>query len=188
VIGYGPCGRGVANTLARLGARVSVADRDPIRALEAILHGHHVGPVIDVLADAQLIFTATGAPGVIGAAELDAIADGAVIAGVGHFPWEIDEQALAAATRSTVEYADGGRRTGIVLRDGREIVRLDHGRMINLTAAGGNPIEAMDLGLTLQARSLAAVASGGIPALVQPVPDDVERRIAEDLVALLSGR
>jgi adenosylhomocysteinase len=185
VIGYGPCGRGVANTLATLGARVSVAERDPIRALEAILHGHRVGGVAEVLADAQLIFTATGAAGVIGAAELEVIPDGAIIAGVGHFPWEIDEHALAAATRSTADY--GGRRTGILLEDGREIVRLDQGRMINLTAASGNPIEAMDLGLTLQARSLAAVAEGGLPAHVQSVPDAVERRIAEDLVGLLSA-
>src|SRR4051812_12227872 len=92
-IGYGPCGRGVADTLAKLGARVSVADVDAIRALQAILQGHRVGGVAEVVADAQFIFTATGVPGVIGPAELDAIADGAVIAGVGHFPWEIDEDA-----------------------------------------------------------------------------------------------
>ena len=98
VIGYGPCGRGVADTLAQLEARVSVADVDPIRALQAILRGHRVGAIADVVSDAQFVFTATGANHVIGAAEIDAFADGAVIAGVGHFPWEIDEEALTAAT------------------------------------------------------------------------------------------
>ncbi|PPG56104.1 adenosylhomocysteinase [Rathayibacter sp. AY2B7] len=186
VIGYGPCGRGVADTLAQLGARVSVADVDPIRSLQAILRGHRVGPVADVLSDAQFVFTATGAPGVIGAAEIDAFADGAVIAGVGHFPWEIDEDALAAATESTTEFADGQRRQGIRLKNGKQIVRLENGRMINLTAAGGNPIQAMDLGLTLQARSLADVVTADLDAAVQPVPADVEHRIATDLVALLS--
>jgi len=188
VLGYGPCGRGVAETLARLGARVSVAERDPIRALQAILQGHRIGSVSEVLADAQLVFTATGARNVVGANEIAALADGAVIAGVGHFPYEIDEEALAAVTESTTEYADEGRRQGLRLVDGREIVRLDHGRMINLTAANGNPIQAMDLGLTLQARSLASVVADDLAVAVQPVPASVEDRIARDLVALLSAR
>ncbi|SDX96115.1 adenosylhomocysteinase [Amycolatopsis xylanica] len=186
VLGYGPCGKGVADTLGKLGARVAVCDTDPMRALHAILNGHQVGPAAEVLANAQVVFTATGREGVIGAAELAALPDGAVLAGVGHFAWEIDKAALAAATLRTVEYAEPARRTGHVLRDGREIVLLDQGRMLNLTAANGNSIQAMDLGLTLQARSLAAVCAGGLAPEVQPVPSDVERRIATDLVELLA--
>ncbi|WP_432847835.1 adenosylhomocysteinase [Amycolatopsis sp. CA-161197] len=185
VLGYGPCGKGVADTLSRLGARVSVCDTDPMRALEAILNGHSVGSAAEVVADAQLVFTATGHPGVLGAAELAALRDGAVLAGVGHFAWEIDRAALAEKTVRTVEYGAPSRRTGHVLDDGREIVLLDQGRMLNLTAANGNSIQAMDLGLTLQARSLAAVAAGGLADEVQPVPADVEHRIATDLVAAL---
>lgn len=188
VIGYGPCGKGVADTLAQLGARVSVADVDPLRALQAILRGHSVGSIVDVVSDAQFIFTATGTKHVIGAAEIDAIADGAVVTGVGHFPWEIDEQALADATDHTIQYGDGDRRTGLFLHNGKQIIRLAQGRMINLTAANGNPIQAMDLGLTLQARSLAAVVTDGLRAEVQSVPTAVEYRIAADLVALLSRK
>jgi len=186
VIGYGPCGKGVADTLARLGARVSVADLDPMRMLQAVMNGHRVGSVTEVLAGAQLVFTATGHEGVLGAGELAALADGAVLAGVGHFAWEIDRAALAAVTTGTTEYGDPARRTGYTLEDGREIVILEQGRMINLTAANGNPIQAMDLGLTLQVRSLAAVCAGGLAAGVQAVPADIEHRIATDLVALLS--
>lgn len=186
VLGYGPCGKGVADTLARLGARVAVCDTDPMRALQAILDGHRVGSAVEVLADAQAVFTATGAPGVVGAGELAALADGALIAGVGHFAWEIDAAALRAATVRTVEYGSPGRRVGHVLADGREVVVLDRGRMLNLTAANGNSIQAMDLGLTLQVRSLAAVAAGGLAAEVQPVPAPVEHRIATDLVAALA--
>ena len=188
VLGYGPCGKGVADTLSRLGARVAVCDTDPIRALHAVLHGHRVGPAADVVADAQLVFTATGHEGVLGAAELAALPDGAVLAGVGHFAWEIDQDALRAATVRVVEYAEPGRRTGYLFEDGREIVVLDHGRMLNLTAANGNSIQAMDLGLTLQARSLGAVCAGWLAAGVQPVPADVEHRIATDLVELLTAR
>ncbi|MFI5608644.1 adenosylhomocysteinase [Amycolatopsis sp. NPDC051903] len=185
VLGYGPCGKGVADTLSRLGARVSVCDVDPMRALEAILNGHRVGAAAEVVANARLVFTATGHPGVLGAAELAALRDGAVLAGVGHFAWEIDRAALAAQTKNTVEYGEPSRRTGYVLNDGREIVLLDQGRMLNLTAANGNSIQAMDLGLTLQARSLGAVGAGGLAARVQPVPADVEHRMATDLVAAL---
>ncbi|MFJ9779722.1 adenosylhomocysteinase [Amycolatopsis sp. NPDC101161] len=186
VLGYGPCGKGVADTLARLGARVAVCDTDPMRALQAILDGHRVGSAVEVLSDAQAVFTATGAPGVVGAEELAALPDGALIAGVGHFAWEIDAAALRAATVRTVEYGSPGRRVGHVLADGREVVVLDRGRMLNLTAANGNSIQAMDLGLTLQVRSLAAVAAGGLAAEVQPVPAPVEHRIATDLVAALA--
>ncbi|WP_410626053.1 adenosylhomocysteinase [Amycolatopsis sp. cmx-8-4] len=185
VLGYGPCGKGVADTLARLGARVAVCDTDPMRALQAILDGHRVGVAEEVLEDAQAVFTATGAPGVVGAAELAALPGGAVLAGVGHFAWEIDAEALRTATVRTIEYGDPGRRTGHVLTGGREIVVLDHGRMLNLTAADGNSIQAMDLGLTLQVRSLAAVCAGGLAPVVQPVPAAVERRIATDLVERL---
>ncbi|MGW4483062.1 adenosylhomocysteinase [Amycolatopsis sp. NPDC004368] len=185
VLGYGPCGKGVADTLSRLGARVGVCDVDPMRALGAILNGHRVGTVTEVVAGAQLVFTATGRPNVLGAAELAAPRDGSVLAGVGHFAWEIDQAALAERTVHTVEYGAPSRRTGHVLDDGREIVLLDQGRMLNLTAADGNSIQAMDLGLTLQVRSLAAVAAGGLADEVQPVPADVEHRIATDLVAAL---
>ncbi|WP_328604433.1 adenosylhomocysteinase [Amycolatopsis sp. NBC_00345] len=185
VLGYGPCGKGVADTLSRLGARVSVCDTDPMRALEAILNGHRVGTAAEIVADARLVFTATGHANVLGADELAALPDGAVLAGVGHFAWEIDRAALAARTVRTVEYGAPSRRTGHVLDDGRELVLLDQGRMLNLTAANGNSIQAMDLGLTLQARCLAAVAAGGLAPTVQPVPATVEHRIATDLVELL---
>ncbi|WP_410574395.1 adenosylhomocysteinase [Amycolatopsis sp. cmx-4-61] len=187
VLGYGPCGRGVAGTLSRMGARVAVYDPDPMRALEAILHGHRVGEATELLRDAQVVFTATGHPKVLGAREMAVLPDGAVLAGVGHFPWEIDAEALTAATTEVVEYGDRSRRTGYRLRDGRELVLLDGGRMLNLTAANGNSIQAMDLGLTLQVRSLAAVCTGSLSAGVQPVPAAVEQRIATDLVRQLSS-
>lgn len=74
-----------------------------------------------------------------------------------------------------------------VLHDGREVITLHGTRMVNLTAAGGNPIQAMDLGLSLQARSLAHIATGeahwrGAAA----VPREIELRLAESLVDLLS--
>ncbi|MFE0629436.1 adenosylhomocysteinase [Streptomyces sp. NPDC058864] len=191
VVGYGPCGKGVADTLAKLGARVSVADIDPYRALEALMAGHATGALCDLLPQTQLLFLATGHPDVIGEAELDALADGTVIAGVGHMPWELDTEALSGRTL-TVERsgASGQERAVHRLDDGREVIVLADTKMINLTAAKGNPIQAMDLGLTLQARSLAALAAAAenrlIPG-VQAVPAPIDRQVATDLVALLSA-
>ncbi|GGU14882.1 adenosylhomocysteinase [Streptomyces coeruleorubidus] len=190
VVGYGPCRRGVADTLAHLGARVAVADIDPYRALEALMAGHQVGELSDLLPRTQLLFLATGHPGVIGAAELDVLRDGAVIAGVGHMPWELDTAALAERTRSVRRSGASGQERAVHrLGDGRELVVIADTKMINLTAAKGNPIQAMDLGLTLQARSLAALATTTEQPLepgVQAVPEPIDRSVATGLVSMLS--
>jgi adenosylhomocysteinase len=190
VVGYGPCGRGVADTLAQLGARVAVADIDPYRALEALMAGHQVGELSELLPRTQLLFLATGHPGVIGTAELDVLRDGAVIAGVGHRPWELDTDALAERTRAVHRSGASGQERAVHrLDDGRELVVLADTKMINLTAAKGNPIQAMDLGLTLQARSLAALATTTDQPLspgVQAVPELIDRSVATDLVSMLS--
>ncbi|AWW35656.1 MULTISPECIES: adenosylhomocysteinase [Streptomyces] len=190
VVGYGPCGRGVADTLARLGARVSVADTDPYRALEAVMAGHRVGDLRDLLPQTQLLFLATGHPDVIGSTEIEALRDGTLIAGVGHMPWELDSRALGEQTTSVRRSgASGQERSVHQLHDGREITVLADTKMINLTAAKGNPIQAMDLGLTLQARSLAAIATGEALSLVngtQAVPAPIDRQVAADLVHVLT--
>ncbi|MGW2350220.1 adenosylhomocysteinase [Actinacidiphila glaucinigra] len=191
VVGYGPCGKGVADTLAKLGARVSVADVDPYRALEAVMAGHATGALNDLLPETQLLFLATGHSGVIGAAELDVLADGTVIAGVGHMPWELDTAALSGRTSTVERLGAGGQERAVHrLKDGREVIVLADTKMINLTAAKGNPIQAMDLGLTLQARSLAALTAAAENRLtpgVQAVPAPIDRQVATDLVGLLGA-
>lgn len=189
VVGYGPCGKGVAKTLRKLGAQVSVADTDPYRALEAIMHGHRVGPLNEILPDAALVFLATGHPGIIGPCQFDLLADGVIIAGVGHEPYELDLQSLAA--NAEVEYSLAASGAGLDARivyrmtDGREVVVLHGTKMINLVAASGNPIQAMDLGLSLQASSLAAIAQGEADfAGPNAVPSTVDRNLAAQLVDL----
>lgn len=177
VLGYGPCGRGVAQTLRQLGALVTVVDTDPYRALEAHLEGFDVRRLAEALPDTRLLFLATGTPGVLGEAEVDLLPDNVVVAGVSHFPWELDP-ALLGPVESAAAYHRVHR-----LPDGRRVVVLAGGRMINLAAALGNPIEAMDLGLTLQARSLAAVATGALGPGVQSVPADVDRAVAAAFLA-----
>jgi adenosylhomocysteinase len=189
VIGYGPCGKGVAETLQRLGARVSIVDPDPYRALEAIMHGHRVGPLDEVLPTSAVVFLATGHPDVVPAESLDLLPDGTIVAGVGHEPYELDLAGLEerAASRYSLApaRADADARTVYRMPDGREITVLHGTKMINLVAAGGNPIQAMDLGLALQASSLAAIAQGAVDFTgPHGVPSAVDRDLATRLVEL----
>ncbi|GLY02804.1 adenosylhomocysteinase [Actinoplanes sp. NBRC 101535] len=181
VVGYGPCGRGVAQTLRLLGARVAVAEVDAYRRLEALLEGHVTGDLVDLLPGADLVFLATGRTGVLGPDEIGQLRDGTVLAGVGHRGDEVDLRLLGEAGP-----VSGTHHRVHLLADGRRVVVLAETQMINLVAAGGNPIEAMDLGLTLQAASLAAVARGGLAPGVQPVPDTIDRDIAERFTAALT--
>lgn len=190
VVGYGPCGKGVADALRQLGATVTVADLDPFRQLDALMRGHRVAPLPELLAGNDLVFLATGARGVVDEAGIAALRDGAIVAGVGHEGLELDHDALARATRETRVLSpasgDADARVLYRLHDGREVVVLHSTRMINLTAAGGNPIQAMDLGLALQARSLAAIAAGEAAfTSAEPVPASIDRVLAEGLVRLL---
>jgi len=191
VVGYGPCGRGTADALRLLGASTTVADLDPFRRLDALMRGHRVADVAEIVSTCDAVFLATGARDVVGPELFERLRDGLVVVGVGHEGREIDVAALRDAAVETVRLSPpGGDPTARVLHrfaDGREVVVLHDSHMINLTAALGNPIQAMDLGLALQARSLASIATGGTTTPgAQAVPESIDRVLAEGLVRLLS--
>lgn len=207
VIGYGWCGRGIAESFRALGAQVAVAEVDELKAFEAALDGFRVGASDDLLDWADVVITATGQPGVLTAAGFAHLRDGAILANSGHFPWEIDIPALRAAATGSRTIADALER--IDLPDGRHVILLASGRMVNLAGRDpkGNSLEAMDLGFMLQALSLERVAvahadatrgtsahpaahtlpAGALAAGAQPVPRDIERRIARTFLAALDS-
>jgi adenosylhomocysteinase len=133
-----------------------------------------------------VLVTVTGAPGIIGAAELPLLKDGVIILNGGHFPHEVDVAALAAGAEGGVRYEADGIET--FLRDGRAIHLLGGGHMANLAGPRplGNSVESMDLGFTLQARCLELVAKGGASAeqCVVPVPKEIDAAVAEAYLAL----
>ncbi|PLP58361.1 adenosylhomocysteinase [Mesorhizobium loti] len=188
VIGYGWCGRGIAQYLRALGGRVAVVEVDEIKALEAALDGFRVA-ALDTLAPwAEIFITATGRPGVLPASVTSLMADGAVLANSGHFPWEIDVAGLRALAIETTDI--DGTLERIDLSDGRHVILVADGRMFNLAGSEpkGNSIESMDLGFMLQALSLERVVSGtGLVAGAQPVPDDINRRIARLMVEAMGS-
>jgi len=179
VAGFGPCGRGICERAQGLGAQVMVTEVDPVRALEAVLHGYRVLPMDDAAALGEVFITATGSRDVIAARHLAALRDGAILANAGHFDAEIDVGALAGAavkvTRDVRPHADE-----YTLPDGRRVVLLAEGRVVNLVAAEGNPPQVMDVAFAGQALVLRWLAGEyrALAAGVHGVPAAIDAEVA----------
>ncbi len=188
VFGYGSVGRGVAAYFRGYNAIVSVVEPQPVLRLRALLDGFDVPERKHALREADIVITVTGAPKVITPDDLEIVRDGVVLVSAGHLPWELDEPALraAAAVESVDEVTDG--ITTLKLTDGRRVHVLTHGHMVNLAGPRplGNSIESMDLGFTLQARCLEAVAAGkvGASSCIVPVPAEIDALVASQYVEL----
>jgi len=185
VAGYGNCGRGLAEKLRALGARTTVTEVDPRKALAALADGHDVAPMAEAVEGAEFVLTATGRYRVLAAEHLDALADGAVLASVGS-GIEMAVDALADRADAVDEPEPGVERYR--LPDGRRVTLLTGGRVVNLAAPGsdGNPGPVMDTTFAVMARGLAALADGtDLPPGLHPVPDRLDRAVAEQKLAAM---
>ena len=178
VAGYGWCGRGFASRARGLGAQVIVTEVDPVRALEAVMDGFRVMPMIEAAKEGDIFVTLTGDVNVIDRSHLDVMKDGAIVANSGHFNDEINIKALAAlaegkrAIRPFVEEYKLG--------DGRKVYLLGEGRLINLAAGEGHPASVMDMSFANQALSVEYLTlnDGKIPLGVHDVPKEIDREVA----------
>jgi adenosylhomocysteinase len=189
VVGYGWCGRGVAQYLRALGGKVAVAEVDELKAFEAALDGFRVDTADGLAEWGEVFITATGRANVLTMSAIERMTDGAILANCGHFPWEIDTASLRTAATATRAIDDTIER--VDLPNGRHVILIAGGRMFNLagTAPKGNSLDSMDLGFLLQVLSLERVATGAsslVPG-AQPVPDDLEREIARRMVAAMGA-
>ncbi len=179
VAGFGPCGQGIAACAHGLGAQVIVTEVDPVRALDAVLRGYRVLPMREAAAAGEVIITATGSRDVVAAEHLAVLRDGAILANAGHFDAEVDVPALAEAavkvTRDVRPHADE-----YTLPDGRRVVLLAEGRVVNLVAAEGNPPQVMDVSFAGQALVLRWLARDdeSLAAGVHDVPRAIDEEIA----------
>lgn len=179
VAGYGWCGRGVAMRARGMGAHVVVTEVDPIKAIEAKLDGFEVMPMLDAAKGADFLVTATGDRDVVTAKHLRAIKDGCVLANAGHFNVEVsmeDLEALATKKRRVREFVDE-----YALRGGRTVYVIGEGRLVNLAAGQGHPVEIMDMSFAIQAlcAELLAREGKGMPRSVRQVPREVDERVAQ---------
>lgn len=178
VIGYGYCGSGIAQRLRGMGAHVTIVEEKALKALEAHLEGFQVDDLNHSLGTADLVITVTGYPGILGPNEFKELKDGAILANAGHFANEIDVTGLSGMAFGRQETSD--YITAFQISGARTLYLLADANPINLAAGDGNPIEIMDLGLALQALSLARIANrnSGLPNGAQSVPADIEEKVA----------
>ena len=188
VAGFGACGTGIAECARGLGARVLVTEVDPVRALDAVLRGFRVLTLAEAAPLGEVFITATGTPEVITAEHMAMMRDGAILANAGHFDVEIDVRALETLA---VAVLPGLRphMDAFELPDGRRLLLLAEGRVVNLVAADGHPPEVMDLAFGIEALALAwlAVNAGKLAADVHPVPPDIDAEAARLVLATLGA-
>lgn len=178
VVGFGPVGRGVALAARALGAVVSVAELDPIRALEAQHHGCRDVSLEEGLASCSIVVTATGIEGVLGSDQLSGLRPGAILVNVGHSNREIDVAWLDQQPHNHVRPSID--RYTI---DDRDVFLINRGSLVNL-APGSHPVvdEYFDPFAAIILRGLAWILDGGAdttPPGLQPYPHHLEQNIAD---------
>jgi len=188
VAGYGMCGKGVALRSRGLGADVVVCEVDPIKAAEAIMDGYRVMTMDDAAHVGDIFITVTGCRDVIRTWHYAAMKDNVLLANAGHFDVEINVGELAAAATESWQVRPG--MVGYKMRDGRVLCLLAEGRLVNLAAGDGHPIEIMDMSFSLQAECLRYIAEsrGSLPVGVLHVPDSIDRYVAERLLDARTAR
>jgi len=179
VAGYGWCSRGIAMRAKGLGAHIIVTEVDPLKALEAVMDGFEVMPMIEAAPLGDIFISATGDIHVLDAPHFERMKDGALLSNSGHFNVEINIPALEAmslgAPRKMREFVDQ-----YTLKNGKKINLLGEGRLINLVAAEGHPASVMDMSFANQALSAEYMAKNGksLERQVYSVPGEIDREVA----------
>jgi adenosylhomocysteinase len=178
ICGYGWCGHGIALRAKGLGSQVIICEVEPVRALEAVMDGFQVMPLIEAAKLGDIFITTTGDKNVIDNAHFQIMKDGAILANSGHFNVEINIPALEnlAGSKQRIrpfidEYS---------LKDGRRLYLLGEGRLINLAAAEGHPASVMDMSFANQALCLEYLVKnkGKLKPKVYPVPEEIDKQVA----------
>jgi adenosylhomocysteinase len=178
VCGYGWCGRGVASRARGMGANVIVVEVDPLKALEAVMDGFTVLPMLEAAKQGEIFVTVTGNIHILRKEHFAVMPDAAVVCNSGHFNVEIDIPALEALSASHGLARDEVEEYR--LGDGRRIYVLSEGRLINLAAAEGHPASVMDMSFANQAlgSEYAVKNKGKLEIRVHRVPKAIDAEIA----------
>jgi adenosylhomocysteinase len=178
VCGYGWCGRGLAMRARGMGAHVIVIEVEPVSALEAVMDGYQVMPLLEAAKIGDIFITVTGDKNVIDKAHFLVMKDGAILANSGHFNAEINIPALEEMSkkkRTVRTYVEE-----YTLQNGRCLYLLGEGRLINLTAAEGHPASVMDMSFADQALCTEYMVQnkGKLDIKVHPVPVEIDNEVA----------
>jgi len=146
ILGFGDVGKGCAQALRGQGAIVSIAEIDPICALQAAMEGYRVVTLEDVVDEVDILVSATGNFHVVTHAHMLAMKDQAILCNIGHFDSEIDVQSLRAYTWDNIK----PQVDHVVFPDGKRLIILAEGRLVNLGCAMGHPSFVMSASFTNQ--------------------------------------
>jgi adenosylhomocysteinase len=187
VAGYGDCGWGIAERAKGLGADTVVVEIDPVRAVAAAMNGHRVMTTDQAAEVGDVFITATGNIHVFRGEHFEKMKDGAILANAGHFDVEIDLVELAQLATSRRELRDNLEE--YTLADGRRLLVVAEGRLVNLGAAEGHPADVMDMSFADQA--LAAEWLFEVGAELDPrvyvLPEDLDKEVARLKLAAMGG-
>ena len=185
VCGYGWCGRGIARRASGMGARVIVTEIDPIKGLEAAMDGYSVMPIRDAARTGDFFITVTGDINVVARESFEVMKDGAIVCNSGHFNAEIDITYLEKHSKSKSLLRDFVEE--YIMNDGRRIMLLGEGRLINLASAEGHPAQVMDMSFANQALGAEFLVKNvkTLPKDVVTIPKEVDREIASRKLAAL---
>ncbi len=188
VAGYGWCGRGVASRARGLGAQVIVTEVDPLRGLEAVMDGYRVAPMLEAAAEGDVFITVTGDIHVIDEPHFAVMRSGAIMANAGHFNHEINLSALEEVTEQRRELKP--YVAAHTTSDGRELLVLAEGRLVNLSAAEGHPASVMDMSFANQALAIEyLVQADPTPEPgVHEVPNEIDQAVAQLKLAAMGVR
>jgi adenosylhomocysteinase len=183
ICGYGDVGKGCAQAMRNFGARVLITEIDPICALQAAMEGFEVTTVENALPEADIFVTATGNYHVITKTHMKKMKDEAILCNIGHFDNEIEMDWL--------EKTKGCKRINIkpqvdkwILPDGRSLIILAEGRLVNLGCATGHPSFVMSNSFTNQVLAQIELATAKLEKIVYTLP----KKLDEDVARLHLGR
>ena len=173
VAGYGWCGKGVAMRAKGLGAEVIVTEVDPVKAMEAVMDGFKVMPMLEAAPLGDFFITVTGCADVIGPDAFLRMKDGAICCNAGHFDVDVSHR----PARNNIE--------AYTLENGRTVYVIAEGRLVNLAAGDGHPAEIMDMSFAIQALSARYLAlnRGQIKTMLNNVPASIDREVAQRKLA-----
>ena len=178
VAGYGWCGKGIAMRAKGMGANVIITEVDPIRAIEAKMDGFEVMPMINAAPIADIMITATGNKDILRKEHMEVLKDGCVLGNSGHFDNEISKMALESLAGAPTRVRD--MIDQYTFLDGRIAYLIAEGRLMNLAAGQGHPVEIMDMSFAIQALSLEYLVKNhkNMKPKVYDVPSELDQQVA----------
>ncbi|MFB7504359.1 adenosylhomocysteinase [Streptomyces broussonetiae] len=179
VAGFGYCGQGVAQRAAGLGASVVVTEVDPTKALDALMQGYRVLPMAEAARIGDVFVTVTSNRGVLRKEHFEVMKDGAILSNAGHFDVEVDVaglEAMSVEKRSRIRH----QTDEYVMADGRRLLLVAEGRLVNLGAAEGHPASVMDMSFADQALTAEWLTANhaSLEPRVYEVPTEIDKNVA----------